>query len=104
LPLGSKTFIGERGIRVSGGQKQRIALARAFYHQREILVMDESTSALDTATEREIVDEINRLKGEKTMIVIAHRISTLEHCNAIYRLDEGCISKKYTYKELIDEK
>ena len=100
LPLGVNTTIGERGIRVSGGQKQRISLARAFYHEREVLVMDESTSALDTGTEQEIVEEINHLKGEKTMIVIAHRITTLQHCNAIYQLDEGSLSKKLTYDEI----
>jgi ABC-type bacteriocin/lantibiotic exporter with double-glycine peptidase domain len=103
LPLGIKTLVGERGVRVSGGQKQRISLARAFYHGREVLVMDESTSALDTGTEQEIVEEIQRLKGEKTMIVIAHRLTTLQHCNAIYRLDGGRLSKKLTYNELIDE-
>ena len=62
--------------------------------------MDESTSALDTGTEREIVDEINRLKGEKTMIVIAHRITTLQHCNAIYKLNHGSLSEKLTYEEI----
>ena len=103
LPLGIKTLVGERGVKVSGGQKQRISLARAFYHGREVLVMDESTSALDTGTEQEIVEEIKRLKGEKTIIVIAHRLTTLQHCNAIYRLDGGRLSKKLTYNELIAE-
>lgn len=100
LPLGLQTIIGEKGIRVSGGQKQRISLARAFYHGKEVLVMDESTSALDTTTEEQIVEEINRLKGEKTMIVIAHRTTTLKHCNAIYRLKNGKLSKKMTYDEI----
>jgi ABC-type bacteriocin/lantibiotic exporter with double-glycine peptidase domain len=103
LPLGIKTLVGERGVKVSGGQKQRISLARAFYHGREVLVMDESTSALDTGTEQQIVEEIKRLKGEKTIIVIAHRLTTLQHCNAIYRLDGGRLSKKLTYNELIAE-
>lgn len=102
LSKGLDTLVGERGMKLSGGQKQRIALARAFYHERDILVMDESTSALDTETEQEIVDEIQRLKGEKTMIVIAHRITTLQHCNAIYRLDGGRLSEKLTYAELAD--
>ena len=104
LPKGKETIIGERGIRLSGGQKQRISLARAFYHEREVLVMDESTSALDTKTEQEIVEEINHLKGSKTMIVIAHRITTLQHCNAIYRLDDGRLSEKLTYEEIIQKK
>ena len=100
LPCGTKTIIGERGIRVSGGQKQRISLARAFYHGKEVLVMDESTSALDTTTEQQIVEEINRLKGEKTIIVRAHRTTTLKHCTAIYRLEKGKLSKKMTYDEI----
>lgn len=103
LPKGKETIIGERGIRVSGGQKQRISLARAFYHEREVLVMDESTSALDTETEQEIVEEINHLKGSKTMIVIAHRITTLQHCNAIYKLDDGHLSEKLTYEQIIQK-
>lgn len=103
LPLGIKTLVGERGVKMSGGQKQRISLARAFYHGREVLVMDESTSALDTGTEQEIVEELKRLKGEKTIVIIAHRLTTLQLCNAIYRLDGGRLSKKLTYKELIVE-
>ena len=91
LPDGVDTQLGEQGIRLSGGQRQRVALARAFYHQREVLVLDEATSALDTETEREIVDEIQRLKGNVTMIVIAHRLSTLQHCDRIYKLDQGRI-------------
>ena len=100
LPQGQHTVIGERGVRLSGGQRQRIALARAFYHQREVLVMDESTSALDSNTEREIVDEIKHLKGHNTMIIVAHRLSTLEHCDAIYRLENGVMSEKLTYEQL----
>jgi ABC-type bacteriocin/lantibiotic exporter with double-glycine peptidase domain len=83
--------VGEKGVRLSGGQRQRIALARALYHQREVLVMDEATSALDSETEREIIEEIERLKGEKTMIVIAHRLATLQYCDRIYRLEQGRI-------------
>ena len=91
LPEGLDNIVGERGIRLSGGQRQRIALARAFYHGRNVLVMDEATSALDNETEREIVEEIQRLKGQKTMIIIAHRHSTVKHCDKIYRLDRGKI-------------
>lgn len=93
MPDGVNTIIGEHGVRLSGGQRQRIALARAFYHDREVLVMDESTSALDVDTEREIVDEIRLLKGIKTLIVVAHRISTLSHCDVIYSLKDGTIEK-----------
>jgi ATP-binding cassette, subfamily B, bacterial PglK len=91
LPNGVDTVLGENGVKLSGGQRQRIALARAFYHEREVLIMDEATSALDNETEAEIINEIQRLKGKKTMIVIAHRLSTIQHCDRIYRLDKGRI-------------
>ena len=100
LPDGLDTILGENGIRLSGGQRQRIALARAFYHQREVLIMDEATSALDTKTEREIVDEIHQLKGDVTMIVIAHRLTTLQHCDRVYRLDKGRIVEVGSYEEV----
>jgi ATP-binding cassette, subfamily B, bacterial PglK len=93
LEQGVNTMIGENGVRLSGGQRQRIALARAFYHNRNVLVLDEATSALDNETESEIVEEIRRLKGKVTMIVIAHRHSTIEHCDRIFRLEEGGIVK-----------
>jgi ABC-type bacteriocin/lantibiotic exporter with double-glycine peptidase domain len=93
LPNGVDTILGENGVRLSGGQRQRIALARAFYHEREVLIMDEATSALDNETEIEIVNEIKSLKGNKTMIVIAHRLSTIQYCDRIYFLDKGRVSK-----------
>ena len=102
LPDGINTLLGERGIRFSGGQRQRVALARAFYHQRNVIVMDEATSALDNNTEREIVDEIERLKDKKTMIVIAHRLSTLKHCDRIYELKNGKIINIGTYQEIVE--
>jgi ATP-binding cassette, subfamily B, bacterial PglK len=89
LPNGIETLLGERGIRLSGGQRQRVALARAFYHRRSVLVMDEATSALDHDTEKQIVDEIQHLKGKITMIVIAHRLTTVRHCDHIFRLEKG---------------
>jgi ABC-type multidrug transport system fused ATPase/permease subunit len=93
LPNGVDTVLGENGVMLSGGQRQRIALARAFYHEREVLIMDEATSALDNETETEIVNEIQRLKGKKTMIIIAHRLSTIQHCDRVYRLDKGSIAE-----------
>ena len=101
LPSGLDTILGERGVRLSGGQRQRVALARAFYHRREVLVLDEATSALDHETEREIVNEIQELKGKKTMIVIAHRLSTLQHCDRIYRLKKGKIIQVGTYDQVV---
>jgi len=91
MPLGINTMIGERGLRLSGGQRQRVALARAFYHGKNLLIMDEATSALDNETEKEIIEEIQLLKGKKTVIVIAHRISTIQYCDRVYRLDNGVI-------------
>jgi len=101
LPKGLNTKIGQHGVRLSGGQRQRIALARAFYHQREIIIMDESTSALDTETETEIIDEIKELKGEITTVIITHRLSTLKYCDRIYKLDKGRIINEGTYKQII---
>ena len=89
LPQGMDTVVGENGLTLSGGQRQRVALARAFYHERDIIVMDEATSALDTDTEKEIVTAIKQLHGLKTLIVIAHRLTTIEHCDAVFELKHG---------------
>lgn len=91
LPKKLNTIIGERGVRLSGGQKQRIGIARALYHQPDILVLDEATSALDTATEKKIMNEIDLFKGNKTIIIIAHRLSTIEKCDVVYRLENGML-------------
>ena len=101
LEDGLGTRLGERGVRLSGGQRQRVALARAFYFARSVLVLDEATSALDNETEREIVDEIRQLKGQKTMIVIAHRLTTVQHCDRIYRLKGGSLVSVGTYAEVV---
>jgi ATP-binding cassette, subfamily B, bacterial PglK len=101
LKYGINTVIGEKGVQLSGGQRQRVALARAFYHQREVLIMDEATSALDNETEQEIVSEIKRLKGLRTLIVIAHRLTTLQYCDRIYRLKGGKISEQLKYNDII---
>jgi len=87
LELGMNTKVGERGVQLSGGQRQRIGIARALYNSPEILILDEATSALDDKTEREIVKTINDLKGDKTIIMIAHRISTLKNCEKIYEIE-----------------
>lgn len=92
LPEGLDTGIGERGIRLSGGQRQRIGIARALYHDPEVLILDEATSALDNDTEKAIVDSINRLHGSKTLIIIAHRLQTIEKCDMIYRVENGKIA------------
>lgn len=93
LPEGLDTAIGDRGVRLSGGQRQRLGIARALYHNPEILVFDEATSALDNETEAAVMDAINSFHGRKTMIIIAHRLNTIEKCDIIYRVDAGKITR-----------
>lgn len=96
-----QTIVGDRGIRLSGGQRQRIGIARALYHNPEILVLDEATSSLDTVTEDAILDAIHELSRKKTIIIIAHRISTLTECDVIHVLRDGNIATSDSYHELI---
>lgn len=91
LPEGLDTAIGDRGVRLSGGQRQRLGIARALYHNPEILVFDEATSALDNETEAAVMEAINSFHGKKTMVIIAHRLNTIEKCDMIYKVDEGQI-------------
>ena len=92
LPEGLDTKIGDRGVRISGGQRQRIGIARALYHDPEILVFDEATSALDNETEEALMESINAFHGRKTMVIIAHRLNTIEKCDRIYRVADGTIT------------
>lgn len=101
LPNGIKTSVGERGVRLSGGQRQRIGIARALYHEREILVLDEATSALDNETESMVTQAIRALSGTKTIIIIAHRLSTIEHCDRVYLLEGGRVVKSGSYEEVV---
>lgn len=94
LPEGLDTSIGERGIRISGGQRQRIGIARALFEDPEVLVLDEATSALDNETEAAIMDSINRLHGRKTLIIIAHRLQTIEKCDMVYRVENGKVVRE----------
>lgn len=92
LPEGLDTMVGERGVRLSGGQRQRIGIARALYGDPEIMVLDEATSALDSETEAAVMDAIERFQGKKTLIIIAHRLTTISNCQIIYRVNEGKIT------------
>jgi ATP-binding cassette, subfamily B, bacterial PglK len=91
LPQVLATKVGERGVRLSGGQLQRIGIARALYHNPDVLVLDEATSSLDTATERSVMEAVRALHGEKTIIIVAHRLSTVEQCDRLFRLEGGRI-------------
>lgn len=94
LPKGLDTEIGERGVRISGGQRQRIGIARALYEDPEVLILDEATSALDNDTEAAIMESINSLHGKKTLVIIAHRLQTIEKCDMIYRVENGKINRE----------
>ncbi len=100
LPDGVNTIVGDRGVRLSGGQRQRIGIARALYTEPDILIMDEATSALDNDTERAVMDAIESLMGEITLIIIAHRLTTIKGCEHIYELKSGCLIER-TYDELM---
>ena len=94
LPEGLDTSIGERGVRLSGGQRQRIGIARALFTDPELIILDEATSALDNETEAAIMDAINALHGKKTLIIIAHRLTTIEECDMVYRVENGKINQE----------
>lgn len=103
LSEGVNTKVGERGVQISGGQRQRIGIARALYNQADVLVFDEATSALDGITEKVIMDAINELSGQKTIVLIAHRLKTVKNCDIIYLMEQGRVIEQGTYQELVDK-
>lgn len=103
MPMGYATEVGERGVRLSGGQRQRIGIARALYRDPDVLILDEATSALDNLTEHAVMGAIHALGHKKTIIVIAHRLTTVEKCDRIYMLDHGQVVGAGTYDELVDQ-
>lgn len=100
LPRGIHTEVGDRGVRLSGGQRQRIGIARALYHDPEILILDEATSALDNETEKSVMEAIESLHGKMTLIIIAHRLTTIKNCDAIYEIVDGKAVRR-VYEELV---
>ena len=103
LPDGVDTHVGERGVQLSGGQRQRLGIARALYHEANILIFDEATSALDGITEKVIMDAIHDFNGQKTIIMIAHRLKTVQKCDIIYLMEQGKIVDQGTYNELLEK-
>ncbi len=104
LPKKYETTVGERGIRLSGGQRQRIGIARALYHNPQLLILDEATSALDNQTEKAVMDAINNLGKQITIVIIAHRLNTIKMCDKIFVLEKGKIKKEAAFEELINSK
>lgn len=102
LPEGINTKVGERGVQLSGGQRQRIGIARALYNEADILIFDEATSALDGITEKIIMDAIHDFTGQKTIIMIAHRLRTVQKCNTIYLMEKGRVVDQGTYQQLVE--
>ena len=101
LPAGYETVVGERGVRLSGGQRQRVGLARALYKRASVLILDEATSALDDTTEASVIDAVHRLGNDYSVLMIAHRVTTLQRCDVIYRLEKGRVSKQGTFEEVL---
>ena len=95
------TTIGERGVRLSGGQRQRIGIARALYHNPQVLILDEATSALDNYTEQVIMDAVDNISKEVNIILIAHRLNTVKRCDKIYLLEKGEIKNQGKFEDLI---
>ncbi len=101
LPDGLETRVGERGVQLSGGQRQRIGIARALYHDADVLILDEATSALDGITEKIIMDGIHDFTGKKTIIMIAHRLTTVRRCDHIYLISKGKVVDQGNYQSLL---
>jgi ABC-type multidrug transport system fused ATPase/permease subunit len=101
MPEKYKTMVGENGMRLSGGQRQRLGIARALYRDPSVLIFDEATSALDGITEDAVIESIRKLSTQKTIVIIAHRLATVRHCDNIYLLDKGRVVDEGTYTDLL---
>ena len=97
------TLVGERGVKLSGGQRQRIGIARALYKQADVIIFDEATSALDNDTERAVMEAIESLSDELTVIIVAHRLTTLKHCTEVVELEDGRIKRSGSYANIVEQ-
>ena len=102
LPQQYETLVGERGVRLSGGQRQRLCIARALYDDPKMLILDEATSALDGITEEKVMSSIQKLSGGKTILLIAHRLTTLQECDTIFLLNEGKLIDQGNFQYLME--
>ena len=102
MPKQYQTTIGERGVRLSGGQRQRIGIARALYHNPKVLILDEATSALDNDTEEAVMEAVNKLSKDITIIMIAHRLNTVKKCDIIFKLEKGRLVDQGKFDELLN--
>jgi ABC-type multidrug transport system fused ATPase/permease subunit len=102
MPQGYDTHVGERGVRLSGGQRQRVGIARALYHDPSTLILDEATSALDNLTERDVMEAVRNIAGQKTIVMIAHRLSTVRNCDRIFLLRNGRVAASGRFDEVIE--
>ena len=102
LDEGIHTLVGERGARLSGGQRQRIGIARALYHNPSVLILDEASSSLDNQTEKGFMEAINKLKKNKTIIIVAHRLSTVSQCDKIFKIENGRIISEGIPSEILN--
>ena len=98
LPNGKNTIVGERGVQISGGQRQRIGIARALYNEAEVLLLDEATSALDKKTELDFIEAVKNIKGEKTILIITHRFSTIVNCDRVFSINNGQLQENEDFK------
>ena len=103
LKDGIHTKVGERGVQLSGGQRQRIGIARALYHEAKVLIFDEATSSLDGITEKTIMKAIHKFSGQKTIVMIAHRLKTIQKCDQIFVIDNGKVADHGTFEELLEK-
>ena len=100
LPAGADTVVGERGVQLSGGQRQRAGIARALYHDPRVLVLDEATSSLDSSTEQGVMDAVRTLQGQKTLLIVAHRLSTVADCDTLFKLDHGRLVAEGSFEKV----